>query len=269
MGQNDRGTINVIQYNENGVALLFDGYGVQIAAGLEHSIAKNLIVGATNGQVLGYVATAATTLAAIRGTAYTERTTAGQLEVVSSSASDASAGTGSRTVRITYFDNTMAGPFTEDKTLNGTSAVATVATNMRFVEKIESLTVGSNGTNVGTITLRAVSAGATVGTIAIGDGVSQWAHHYVATGKTCFIKRVIVGVTGNSGNTFLKTLDATNSVSFEKQITPVLRAITAQPSQIFDMEHYIVVGPARITLYTKPDSNTAATFHGGFSYYEM
>ena len=269
MAVNNRPTQNSILYGENGSAILVDGYNLVMVGSLEHAINKDLISTAESGHVQGYVATSATTIVVIRATTYTEPASASQMEVVSSSTQDdgSPGGTGTRTLRITYYDGNMNGPFTEDITTNGTGAVATAATNIRFVEKMETLTVGSSGTNVGTITLRLVGGGATVGTIAVSDGITFWAHHYVQQGKTCFIKRVFGGVLGVSGVVFLRSTFPLTTNAFEKQITASVRTVTAQPSQIYDMEHFTVTGPARISMWVRPDANTAATWHGGFSYY--
>ncbi len=269
MSITDREVQNSILYADNGSPILVDGYNLLMVGSLEHAINKGLIATAESGNCFGYAATAATTIVALRATTYTEPASATQMEVVSSSTQDdgSPGGTGTRTLRITYYDGNMNGPFTEDITTNGTGAVATVATNIRFVEKLETLTVGSNGTNVGTITLRLVGGGATVGTIAVSDGITYWGHHYVQPGKKCFIKRVFGGVLGVSGAVFLRSATPLTTNSFEKQITASVRTITAQPSQIYDMEHFVVTGPARISVYVRPDANTAATWHGGFSYY--
>jgi len=266
----DRPVNNSILYDESGKAILVDsGNGALIVGGLEHAIGDGLIstAGVSSDHAKGYVATASTSITVARASTYVEPASASQMEILSSSASDSSAGTGTRTVRITYYDGSLNGPFTEDKTMNGVAAVTTTATNMRFIDKIETLSVGSNGTNVGTITLRAVSAGATVGTIAVSDGITFWAHKYVPVNTKCFIKRWFVGVLGNSGVTFLRTNQPLTGVSFEKQMTPSVRVTTAQPSQIYDMEHFIVPGPAKISAWVRADSNTAATWHVGFSFY--
>lgn len=270
MAINDRPLKNAVLYDESGKAVLADPViGALITSGMEHAINEGLVSGGVSDNCKGYASTASTTITIMRATTYTEPASASQMEILSSSASDASAGTGTRTVRITYYDGSMNGPFTEDKTMNGTNAVATSATNIRFVEKIETLTVGSNGTNVGTITLRVVSGGATVGTIAISDGITYWAHHYVGVNKTSYIKRIFSGATGNSGVSFLRSILSLTANSFEKQITPSVRTITAQPSQVYDMEHFAVVGPARVSMWVKADSNTACTWQGGFSYYDL
>ncbi len=66
-----------------------------------------------------------------------------QMSVVSEDAGDTSAGTGVRTLRIHYLDASWDEQ-TEDVTMNGTTAVDTVATDIRFVNDMYSLTVGSN-----------------------------------------------------------------------------------------------------------------------------
>lgn len=231
-------------------------------------------IGATQlnayGLVTAYVGTSAQTIRAINATTYTEPSAAAQVEVVSSSVQDAAAGTGTRTLRLTYYDDSMNGPFTEDITMNGTTAVPTVATNVRFIEKMETLTIGSNGTNVGTITVRHLSDSPVYGTIAASDGITYWGHHYVASGKQCCISRIFSGTQGASGSVFMRSFTPLTANSFEKQITARLRTITAQPSQIFDIEPVLwIPGPARVSLWVQPDANTANTVQAGFAYYEL
>ena len=125
----------------------------------ERAIAGGIVPNGLSGVIGGYIGTSAVTLVACRATTYTEPASAAQRSVASSSASDSAAGTGTRTIRITYYDNSMNGPYYEDITMNGTTPVNTVATNIRFIECICSMTVGSNGGNVGTITLFNSTAG--------------------------------------------------------------------------------------------------------------
>lgn len=269
MAFKDRPVANSVMYKEDGTAVLIGSRGEQFGADIEEAVARGLVTG-TTGNVFGYVGTSATTIVSCRATAYTEPASASQMEVLSSSASDASAGVGTRTVRVTYYDGSMAGPNTTDVTLNGTTAVATTPTNIRFVESIRTLTVGSTGTNVGTLTLRVVSGGATVGTVAISDGRTFWAHHYVAASRISFIQRIASGTNGVNGNIFLRSILPLTSAAFEEQISQNFRSITAQPSQIYDMgADMTIAGPARVTLYVKPDAATASTFNGGFTYYDL
>lgn len=86
---------------------------------------------------------------------YAFQTAAVALEVVSTSALDAAAGTGLRTVQVT----TLSGAFAEvvtNVTLNGLTAVAIPGTHRR-VNKLLGLTVGSTGANQGTVTVRVVA----------------------------------------------------------------------------------------------------------------
>ncbi len=267
MAITDRPVLSVIPYDENSVGFLIDQSGVQAGSDVDHAILKGRISGAVAGTVSGYIATAATTIVAVRGTIYTEQTTNFTATLVSSSASDAAASTGTRTVKVTYYDQTMAGPFTETLTMNGTSNVTSVGTNYCFIEKIESVTVGSNGTNVGTISLK--NGGTTVATIAISDGITFFAHHYVQPSKLCLIRRLYLGANGATGSCFLRSALPLTANSFEEQIMPQFRVVTAQPQQVYDMTSFAVAGPARVTLYSKPDASTASTTFGGFSYYEL
>lgn len=149
-------------------------------------------------------------------TPYTEPTSAAQRSLVSSSADDSAAGIGARTVSITYYDNTGGGPFTEIVTLNGTTPVNTVATNIRFIEQMEVLTAGSTGHNSGTISLYTGTGGAGtvigsigVGTVfsGLGDNATYWAHHYVSAGWTvelaAFFVSVQAGGSATTGRFFL------------------------------------------------------------------
>ncbi|RMH36658.1 MAG: hypothetical protein D6694_13675 [Gammaproteobacteria bacterium] len=94
------------------------------------------------------------------------------VEVVSSSADDASAGIGARTVRVHFLDANYA-EGTEDVTMNGITAVA-MTNQVIAVNKIEVLTVGSSGVAKGLIDVRTVSGGTVMrrfynGTIGYGD----------------------------------------------------------------------------------------------------
>lgn len=269
MAIGNRPVVSAILFNENGVAHLVDAAGINIAANPDHAIVKGLISGGVAGHVAAYVATSATSIVAIRGTAYTEPSSAQQMRLVSANAADTSAGTGARTVRITYYDGSMNGPLTEVVTMNGTTAVNTVATNIRFIEKLETVTAGSGGTNAGIISIQNTAGSTTFGTIAASDGITYWGHHYVQAGKTCFVTRSYFGAVGASQGCFLRKIDPTVANAFEQQITAQFRTITAQPQQMYDLTSLFVAGPARITMYTKPDAVTASTTQAGFSYYEM
>lgn len=224
----------------------------------------------------------ANTLAALNATTYTEQTTAAQRSVKSSSANDTSAGTGARTIKIIYYDASVNGPFVETITLNGTTAVNTANSNICFIEKMEVLTVGSTKTNQGTISIFTTTAGGgsafgsigvgnTVSAGTVGDNTTLWAHHYVASGRTCQITTMSGGTTGNqSGFEFLRVVDPTNTVAAEKQITDTIAVVSASGSgSIFRVAGIPIRinGPARIQQYAV-SNGTNTVFLGGFEFAE-
>lgn len=75
-----------------------------------------------------------------------------QMQIISTSASDSSAGIGARSIQIHYIDNS-GNPLEETVTTNGTTPVLTIATNIRFIQDIHVITAGSNLLTVGTITI--------------------------------------------------------------------------------------------------------------------
>jgi len=81
------------------------------------------------------------------------------LEIISSSASDTAAGTGVRTVKITYIDalGTVGAQNTTTVTLNGTTAVSLGAVRALAIQWAEVATVGSGGVAAGDITIRSTA----------------------------------------------------------------------------------------------------------------
>lgn len=154
---------------------------------LPWAAAFSLVPNMVAGRSTGYVNTSATSPAKIRATVYTPQGTNAQRSVSSSSASDAAAGTGAQSVTINYLDAGFVA-HSETVTLNGTTAVNTVGTNIAYIESMVVATVGSGTTNAGTITIFTATAGggSAWGSIAATDGMSFWAHHYVPAGVTCY-----------------------------------------------------------------------------------
>ena len=109
---------------------------------------------------------------------------ASQLEVVSSSTSDAAAGTGARTVLIQGLDANWL-PISETVTLNGTTPVTTVNSYLR-VNLFTTTTSGSGGQNAGDLTLRVVSAGSTQSIARAGFGFGRQAVYTVADNTSLF-----------------------------------------------------------------------------------
>jgi hypothetical protein len=221
----------------------------------------------------GQVSTTSTSQFAVEFTAYTEQTSNARRSIVSTSANDTAAGTGARTVLITYLDSTGAGPFTETVTLNGTSAVNTISTTICFIEKIEVLTVGSTGSNVGILTLKAAIAGggATIGTIGATANITYWAHHYTPAGKTTYISGLSIGNNASSsgaGSTVvLKSVDLTAINNAERQISDFTNIAGGSNTitRIYNSPIQIV-GPARIRAYVTPLATSAYTTYSSFDY---
>lgn len=121
------------------------------------------------------------------------------LGIASSSANDAAAGTGARTVRVTGLDANY-NLLQEDVTLNGTTKVATVGTYLR-VNKLEVLTAGSGGVNAGDVYAADTSDTFTAGVpqtstkifarIAVGLNVTQMACYTTAAGENLVLTMVL------------------------------------------------------------------------------
>jgi len=208
------------------------------------------------------------TLQVMRATVYTEPTSAAQRSISSSSASDTSAGVGARTVKITYYNNTGVGPFTEIVTLNGTTAVNTVATDIRFIENIEVVTAGSTLSNVGTISLFGTTGGGggTVGSIGVGtvisgvgDNRTLWAHHYIAVGYTAQMSVLVIGIqsggSATNGQFFVRSSQPLVANSAEVIVGDSVLSIGTF-ERVFTFNPNIV-GFARLTAYAVPGVNNA------------
>lgn len=144
---------------------------------------------------------------------YDEQASEAQRSVQSSSASDTALGVGARKVRITYLTSAYVLK-TEDVTLNGTTKVNTVGTDIRFIEKFEviegSLPVGAIQLMTGT------TGGATEFCgIAIGTETAFLCHHYVPAGKTAWVTGWGV-VSDDEVSCKLKTQEIYGSATIEK-----------------------------------------------------
>lgn len=169
--------------------------------GLEDDIARGHVTGSENYHAFGYYETAG---------AVTTRTVlhpspnwgipsaaGSQITVVSSDPNDTAAGTGIRTVRIIYLDATYT-PQTEDITLNGTTPVLTVATDIIFIQCSFALTFGSNTYAVGNISF---SDGTyDISYISAGSLRCESSARMVPAGKRLVIKGMITGATSGTAS---------------------------------------------------------------------
>jgi hypothetical protein len=145
------------------------------------------------------------------GGTYPWLTAATSLEMVSSSASDAAAGTGTRTVLVAGLDANYVA-VSETVTLNGTTPVALLNQYFRINSLIQ-MSAGSGKVNAGTITLRDSGGGSTRGLIPViggqGIGISRQSVYTVPAGFTLQILSQYIGVNG-SGAT--RTVDVSTYI---------------------------------------------------------
>lgn len=112
----------------------------------------------------------------------------------SSSANDAAAGTGLRTLVVTGLLSTFV-EASETITLNGVGAVATVNAYI-FISRLVGATAGSGGTNAGTITGTAQTDGTVSIAMATGKGQSQFGIYQVPAGYTAYMNQWWVSMQG-------------------------------------------------------------------------
>jgi hypothetical protein len=231
-----------------------------------------LIPGVISGRAGGYIGTAAVTAVAVRATAYAPQGANAQRSLKSSSANDAAAGSGARVIRVTYLNASFA-LHTEDVTLNGTNAVNTAGADWAFIERMEVISVGTQGGgNVGTISLytQTGGSGSVWGSIAVGDNMTYWAHHYVPAGKTCRLLGFSGGATVVAGTT---TCNRSGNPLTVTEPQRGLGVSLVHPAASFAMHDFRVpialAGPDLIWLVERPNAATASTAHGFFEYVEF
>lgn len=122
-------------------------------------------------------------------------------EIFSSSANDTSAGTGARTVEIRGLASKTATEYTtETLTMNGTTAVTSTGTWYR-INRVRVLTAGSNGANVGTLTVRHTTTTANIFAQVTADfGHSAVAALTVPASTTLLINRIRLALSRANGS---------------------------------------------------------------------
>lgn len=219
----------------------------------------------------GYTATSATSGKVIRATTYTPQGTNAQRSVNSTSASDASAGTGARTITINYLDTSFTLK-SETVTMNGTTAVATANSDIAFIESIVVATVGSGGGNVGTIQVWTANngTGSVWGSIAPSDNQTFWAHHYVPSGVTCYVIAFSAGSTVVAGQCNLN--HSGNPLSTNTPQLQIGLTIMHVGAGTWDHQFEVPIalpGPDLVWLVERPVAVTASTAVAGFEYIQF
>lgn len=175
-------------------------------------VARSQIMGHSILSIFGYQAAVTTTPIAVweNAAAYVYPTVAGQMTVVSTSASDDTLAK----ILISGLDANFA-PISEVIALNGTTGVTTVNSYLRINSMVLTSAGTSQNTNVGTITAKQSSN--TVAQINIGIGKSQSTVYTVPAGYTFYLDQVEV----NSSNSYtsatiltykVQTINNTNGV---------------------------------------------------------
>ena len=227
--------------------------------------------GALAARAQGYVNTSATSNTAVRATAYTPSAAAGQRSVSSSSASDTSAGTGAQQIVINYLDASFV-QHSETLLLNGTTPVPTVNTNYLYIESIVVTQVGSGQINAGIISqfTNNNGTGTVIGSIAVGDQQTWWAHHYVPAGVTCYLTCLSAGGTVVAGNVNL--IHMASLATPGAPTTQVCLSIIhpAGGSWEHDFEVPIgLIGPDFVWINEAPVAATASKTVAGFEYVQF
>lgn len=122
----------------------------------------------------------------------TEPTTPGGARVVSSSASDSAAGTGVQKVTCVYLDSNWTLK-SENVTLNGTTPVALVATDILHIDAFYSIQVGSGGVAAGNIDWQDSTGAVTYARIPVGINIWLIARAHVPAAMTMHIVSWSVG----------------------------------------------------------------------------
>lgn len=191
------------------------------------------------------------------------------MEVVSSSANDAAAGTGARTVTIAYLDALYAAQ-TVTLTLNGTTPVALPVPVMR----VNSLRVATSGTfggsNIGNLSVRlAGGLGATFSYLRAGNGLARTSLYTVPAGQTFDIYSMVLGV--NRADT--QDRWATFALCIQNSVGNLIKGIelpasTATPYRQENIDVPSVVVPAtsdvwwRCEAVSQNSTNVTAAYAG-------
>lgn len=131
------------------------------------------------------------------GGLYPWMTTATALEIVSTSANDAAAGTGARTVLIQGLDANYL-EVNQTVTLNGLTPVA-VPTSLFRVNSALIMSAGSGAINAGDINIRRVTGGIVQAQIPLGYGITRQAIFTVPAGNTLSVHSILFAQTKTGG----------------------------------------------------------------------
>ncbi|MHB1097921.1 MAG: hypothetical protein ACYCZR_00070 [Burkholderiales bacterium] len=187
------------------------------------------------------------------------RATAAVVEVVSSDAADAAAGTGARTVRIDGLDADYV-EVSETLTLNGTTPVVGAVEFLR-INFATVITAGTGKVNAGNITLRDSGAGTTRSYIGAGRGRAEVGVFTVPAGHKVVATDWVVSSQLSTGQTgadfeFWATKNGVRSISWALTGTGVSSVYPTVPHP-FEEKTDIEVIVSRVAA-----NDTLVTLHG-------
>jgi hypothetical protein len=127
---------------------------------------------------------------------FNEMTSGAQRSFKSTNANDTAAGTGIRKIQLSYISSIDGLQKTEVITLNGTSAVASVATDILYINEVKAISVGSLKKAAGTISLYNAADGTGTVMVQILPNYlkSYISKYYVPAGKLLYIVEINVSV---------------------------------------------------------------------------
>ena len=201
---------------------------------------------------------------------YSEQSSQAQRSIVSTSNNDSNpSGSGAKIVRIDYLNSDYDSKY-EDIALNGTSAVNTVATDIRFIENFR---VISGAAADGAIKLMTNTGGGGSEFCGIGVGTQEafLCHHYVPQGKRAFL--YWWGVTGSDEvRCKLRGQERVNGVNLVDTIIDLedMLGIAANTRISFDREiHGIILDEKTyIRITVVPNQATSTTIRGWINLWE-
>lgn len=129
---------------------------------------------------------------------FPDQSTGEQCTLVSTSVNDTAAGSGAQQIDVHYLDNTGAEQV-ETVTMNGTTPVNTVATNIRFIQYIHTQRVAAiNNVAAGDITIYSTATPANIfNFLQAGGNISLNSARMIPAGKTFYLEFIKADATDN------------------------------------------------------------------------
>ena len=187
-------------------------------------------------------------------------------QIVSSSASDASAGVGARTVQVYGLTSWTAVEVSETITMNGTTDVPTT-NDYVIIHRIKVLTKGATNVNVGTITATADTDSTITAQIEASAGQTQMAIYGIPSIQDFYMTSFYNGADANASSNFVAEIQVNPEPNTELTNFVTKHVISGS----VDMQHFYepykkIEGPAIIKIQVSGTANNTDV-QGGFDGY--